>query len=55
MVVNHLSVLVSGFGVGFSPIHTALVVVSESSMVFQDVSGSAVNDHAACTLQRVSI
>jgi hypothetical protein len=27
MVVNRLSVLVSGFGVGFSPVHTTLVVV----------------------------
>ena len=46
-VVSHrLSVLVSGFGVGFSSVHTTLVVGSgRRFMMFQDVSGSAVNGH----------
>jgi hypothetical protein len=43
MVINRLSVLGSGFGVGFSPVHTTLVVVSGRFMMFQNVSGSAVN------------
>ena len=39
MVINRLSVLASGFGVGFGLIHTTLVVVSGYFGIFQDVSG----------------
>ena len=35
-----------GFRGGFSPVHTPLVVVSGCFRMFQDVSGSAVDDHA---------
>ena len=47
MVISRLSVLVSGFGVGFGLVHTTLVVVSGCFEMFQDVSGSAANDHGA--------
>ena len=43
MVINRLSVLVSGFGVGFSPVHTMFVVTSGRFMMFQGVSGPAVH------------
>jgi hypothetical protein len=45
VVSNHLLVLVSGFGVGFSLVHATLVVASGRFMIFQDVSGSAVNGY----------
>jgi hypothetical protein len=46
MVINHLSVLASDFGVGFSLVHTMSVVVSDCGFrIIQDVSWSAVNDH----------
>ena len=45
MVINCLSVLVSIFGLDFSPVHTTLVVVSGRFGMFQDVSGSAVSGH----------
>ena len=45
MVVNRLSVLVSGFGVGVGLVHTTLVAVSGCAGMFQDVSGSVVNGH----------
>jgi hypothetical protein len=43
MVINHISVLLSGCGMGFGPVHTTLVVVSGCFQIFQDISGSAVN------------
>jgi hypothetical protein len=45
MTINRLSVLVSVSGVGFGLVNTTLVVVSGGFGMFQDVSGSAVNDH----------
>jgi hypothetical protein len=39
MAINRLSVLVSGFGVGFGLVHTTLMVVSGGFRMFQDVSG----------------
>jgi hypothetical protein len=45
MVIDRLSVLVSGFGVGFGLVHTTFVVVSGCVGMFQDVSVSAVNGH----------
>ena len=39
MFIKSLLVLVLGFGVGFSPVHTRLVVASGRFGMFQDVSG----------------
>ena len=35
MVISRLSVLVSGFGLGFGLVHTTLVVISECFRTFQ--------------------
>ena len=45
MFINRLSVLILSFGVGYSPVHATLVVISGCFMMFQDVSGSAVDSH----------
>jgi hypothetical protein len=47
MVTTRRPVLVWGFGGGFSPVHTTLVVVSGRFGLVRDVSGSAVNGHGA--------
>ena len=54
MVINSPSVLVSGFGVGFGLVHTALVVFSGYFGMFQYVSGSAVNGHDNANWERAS-
>ena len=48
MAISRLSVVVSGFGGGFDPVHTTLVVISERFGMFQDVSGTAANNHVDC-------
>jgi hypothetical protein len=49
VVINHLLVLGSGFGVGFGLVHTTLVVVSGCVGMRPDGSKPAVNDHGSAS------
>jgi hypothetical protein len=56
MVIDRISVLVLGLGVGFGLVHAVLVEVPGCFEVFQDVSGSAVNGHGLPRwLQRLDV